>query len=139
MIKMSVTWEEIKVNEEFYTEIPSIEKIQLVKYAGASGDFNMIHQDEQTARNVGLPGIIVHGMLSMGVLGEHVKEIAGDNSFVNKLKVQFKGMVSLGERVICKAVVTNKNIETKQVDLDILAETEAGRVVTKGNASIKYY
>ena len=48
-------------------------------------------------------------------------------------------MVSLGERVICKAVVTNKNIETKQVDLDILAETEAGRVVTKGNASIKYY
>lgn len=136
---MSVTWEEIKVNEEFYTEIPSIEKIQLVKYAGASGDFNMIHQDEQTARKVGLPGIIVHGMLSMGVLGEHVKEIAGDNSFVNKLKVQFKGMVSLGERVICKAVVTNKNSETRQVDLDILAETEDGKVVTKGSASIKYY
>src|ERR1700694_5319275 len=47
-----------------------ITKMQLVKYAGASGDYNLIHTDDETARTVGLEGVIAHGMLSMAFLGE---------------------------------------------------------------------
>jgi acyl dehydratase len=49
---------------------PPITKLQLVKYAGASGDYNLIHTDDETARTVGLDGVIAHGMLSMAFLGE---------------------------------------------------------------------
>lgn len=138
-IRMSLTWEEISLNQEMILEKNPIEKVQLVKYAGASGDFNMIHQDEETALKVGLPKIIAHGMLSMGFLGEHVKDIAGDNGFVRKLKVQFRDMVFIGDKIICKAIAKKKDEQEKLIDLDILAETAEGRVVTKGSASIKYY
>src|ERR1700694_4733974 len=51
---------------------PPITKQQLVKYAGASGDYNLIHTDDETARTVGLEGVIAHGMLSMAFLGEYL-------------------------------------------------------------------
>ncbi|SDH24905.1 Acyl dehydratase [Alteribacillus persepolensis] len=136
---MSMTWQELKPEQELTLVKPPIEKLQLVKYAGASKDFNMIHQDEETAKKVGLPGIIAHGMLSMGFLGQLAQDAAGTNGFVSRLNVQFRGMVFPGDTVTCKAVVTEKNADTKTVDLDIWAETDAGKPVTKGQASITFH
>src|SRR4029077_13301594 len=59
---------------------PAITKVQLVKYAGASGDYNLIHTDDETARTVGLDGVIAHGMLSMAFLGEYLCWLAGPES-----------------------------------------------------------
>ena len=59
-----------------------VTKVQLVKYAGASGDFNLIHTDDETARRVGLEGVIAHGMLSMGSLGQYVAGLAGAENVV---------------------------------------------------------
>src|SRR5947207_15409392 len=59
---------------------PPITKMQLVKYAGASGDYNLIHTDDETARTVGLDGVIAHGMLSMAFLGEYLCWLAGPES-----------------------------------------------------------
>jgi hypothetical protein len=65
-----------------------ITKLQLVKYAGASGDYNLIHTDDETARSVGLEGVIAHGMLSMAFLGEYLCWLAGPES-VRRLSVRF--------------------------------------------------
>src|ERR1700745_516637 len=73
-----------------------ITKAQLVKYAGASGDYNLIHTDDETARRVGLPGVIAHGMLSMGFLGQYAAALAGDHAYVQSLQVRFAGMVRPG-------------------------------------------
>src|SRR6184192_4515442 len=59
---------------------PPITKVQLVRYAGASGDYNLIHTDDETARMVGLDGVIAHGMLSMAFLGEYLCWLAGPES-----------------------------------------------------------
>ena len=55
----------------------AINKLQLVKYAGASGDYNLIHTDDETARRVGLDGVIAHGMLSMAFLGQYLCWLTG--------------------------------------------------------------
>ena len=131
---------EFEINQEMAPLVkPPIEKLQLVKYAGASGDFNMIHIDEETALKSKLPGIIAHGMLSMGFLGQLISGLAGDDGFVSRLQVRFSGMVLLGESVTCRAKVTAKDEEKKTVDFAITAETAPGKITTVGNASIKFY
>src|SRR5207237_9848300 len=65
-----------------------INKLQLVKYAGASGDYNLIHTDDETARRVGLDGVIAHGMLSMAFLGQYLCWLTGPES-IHRLSVPF--------------------------------------------------
>ena len=65
-----------------------IEQIQLTRYAGASGDFNPIHWNDRTARAVGLPGVIAHGMLTMALAGRAVTEWAGDPGRVQEYGVR---------------------------------------------------
>lgn len=63
------------------------------RYAGASGDFNPIHIDAEFAKAVGLPGNILHGLYSMGLVSRAVTELAGgDPRALKKLSVQFRGM-----------------------------------------------
>src|SRR6202035_5973938 len=69
-----------------------ITKLQLVKYAGASGDYNLIHTDDETARSVGLDGVIAHGMLSMAFLREYLCWLAGAGS-IRRPSVRFFGIV----------------------------------------------
>ena len=118
---------------------PAIDKSQLVKYMGASGDFNLIHSDDETARKAGLPGVIVQGMLSMGFLGQFVGQIAGNRGFVSRLQVRFAGIVLPGTAVTCRAKVTAKDEEKRTIDLAISAETQLGKPSTIGNASLKFY
>ncbi|WP_227937910.1 MaoC/PaaZ C-terminal domain-containing protein [Alkalihalobacillus deserti] len=132
-------WNELELDQELKIDKDPIGKLQLVKYAGASGDFNMIHTDEETAKKVGLPGIIAHGMISMGVLGNFVNEIVGNQGFVSRLQVKFVGMVPLGQSLTCKARVIRKDEERRQVDLKISTEMEPGKFATLGEASIKYF
>ena len=63
-----------------------------VRYAGASGDFNPIHIDEEFARSVGLPGRILHGLWTMAQVARAVTESAGDPAALKRLEVQFRGM-----------------------------------------------
>ncbi|WP_134705121.1 MaoC/PaaZ C-terminal domain-containing protein [Ammoniphilus sp. YIM 78166] len=136
---MSLEWNELQVDQELeYVKSP-IEKVQLVKYAGASGDFNLIHTDDETARKVGLPGVIAHGMISMGFLGQFMEQIIGNQGFVSRLQVRFAGMVRPGDVVTCRAKVTAKNEEKKTVELAILAEKEAGKPSTVGSATLKFH
>src|SRR5437879_6021293 len=86
---------------------PPITKLQLVKYAGASGDYNLIHTDDETARSVGLDGVIAHGMLSMAFLGEYLCWLAGPES-VRRLSVRFVEMVRPGDTLTCRGRVKGR-------------------------------
>jgi acyl dehydratase len=115
-----------------------VTKVQLLKYAGASGDYNLIHTDVETARSVGLPDVIAHGMLSMGFLGQYVAGLAGPDG-VRRLEVRFGAPVRLGDVLTCRGVVKEVSDSTNGrslVVLDLWAENQRGEKVTTGQAEI---
>jgi acyl dehydratase len=77
-----------------------------VRYAGASGDFNPIHIDEEFAKSVGLPGRILHGLWSMAQVARAQSEGAGGPDKLKALSVQFRGMGALEEEVVVMSTVT---------------------------------
>lgn len=111
-----------------------VTKVQLVRYAGASGDYNLIHTDDETARRMGLDGVIAHGMLSMGFLGEYAAGIAGPQN-VRRLKVRFAAMVRPGDELTCGGVV--RSVEDGRVVLDLWAKNQDGDKVTTGEAEVE--
>lgn len=72
---------------------------QIVEYAEASGDRNPIHLDDEFARTVGLPGVIAHGLLQMGVMATVAAEAAGGPDRLRRLYCRFNGMVVPGDTV----------------------------------------
>jgi acyl dehydratase len=78
-------------------------KEQIAAYAEASGDHNPIHLDDDFARSVGLPGLIAHGMLQMGLMGVVAAEAAGGTGKLTRLYCRFAAMVVPGDTVIFTA------------------------------------
>ncbi|TMD44587.1 MAG: dehydratase [Chloroflexi bacterium] len=116
---------------------PPITKLQLVKYAGASGDYNLIHTDDETARSVGLEGVIAHGMLSMAFLGEYLCWLAGPES-VRRLSVRFNEMVRPGDILTCRGRVKERTMRDAvvQLQLEVWAENQRAERVTIGEAEV---
>lgn len=114
-----------------------VTKVQLVKYAGASGDYNLIHTDDETARRVGLDGVIAHGMLSMGFLGQYLASLAGPES-VRRLSVRFSAMVRPGDVLTCQGTVREARLsgDGGHAVLDVWAENQRGERVTVGDAEV---
>jgi len=115
-----------------------VHKVQLLKYAGASGDYNLIHTDVETARAVGLGDVIAHGMLSMGFLGQYLTTLAGPEG-VRRLKVRFQAMVRLQDVLTCKGVVKELSPAEggRQLALlEVWAENQKGEKVTAGEAEV---
>src|SRR3984885_14612508 len=75
---MTVRYADVEPGTEIPGESYRATRLDLVKYCGASGDFNVIHWNERLARSVGLPGVIAHGMYTMAQAGKFVTEWAGD-------------------------------------------------------------
>jgi len=115
-----------------------ITKLQLVKYAGASGDFNLIHTDDETARTVGLDGVIAHGMLSMAFLGEYLCWLAGPES-IRRLTVRFNEMVRPGDTLTCRVRVKERTTGTagSRLQLEVWAENQRAERVTVGDAEVQ--
>ncbi len=101
-----------------------ISEIQLVRYAGASGDFNPIHTVPRIAQMVGLDGIIAHGMLIMAFAGQMITDWAGVGS-VRRFKVRFSGMTEPGETVVCRGAAGEKLEEDGEARV-------CGRLTVKG-------
>lgn len=81
--------------------------LQLVRYAGASGDFNPLHTDPKVGEMIGTGGIIAHGMLIMGFVGHMLSDYVGPQA-LRKFKVRFKGMTHLGDVITCSGKITEK-------------------------------
>jgi acyl dehydratase len=117
---------------------PPITKLQLVKYAGASGDYNLIHTDDETARRVGLEGVIAHGMLSMAFLGEYLCWLAGPES-IRRLSVRFNEMVRPGDILTCRGRVKEYTSvgSGRRLQLEVWAENQRAERVTVGEAEVQ--
>lgn len=113
-----------------------IERLDLVRYAGASGDFNVIHWNDELARSVGLPGVIAHGMYSMGVAARMVAAYAGDPGAVKRLKVRFSAMILPGQTLTTGGEVAE--VDGGRVTLRFWADDDKGnRVLSKGEAELE--
>ncbi len=120
---------------------PPITQEQLRRYAEASGDYNPSHLDEKAAQQVGLDGVIAHGMLSMAFLGQFVKlQIAGiPGAHIEHLKVRFHNMVRLGDTITCHGKVTNRTTRedlSQVIVIDCWAQNQKGVKVAIGEAVV---
>jgi acyl dehydratase len=114
----------------------TIERADLVRYAGASGDFNPIHWNEEWATSVGLPGVIAHGMFSMAVAARMLSAYAGDPAAIKRLRVRFSAMIRPGQTLTVAGEVVA--VDGKQVSVRFWGEDEAGnRVLSKGEAELE--
>jgi acyl dehydratase len=105
-----------------------------VRYAGASGDFNPIHIDEEFARSVGLPGRILHGLWTMAQVARAQTEAAGGPERLRRLSVQFRGMGVPEQEVVVSSTVREVSGGVAVID----AEARQGdtRIVRRGEAEI---
>ncbi|MBN1310835.1 MAG: hypothetical protein JXB30_05385 [Anaerolineae bacterium] len=105
---MTLYFEDVNVGDELPELVKGpISETQLVRYSGASGDFNPIHTVPRVAQEVGLDGIIAHGLLIMAFGGQCLTAWAGAGS-VRQFKVRFSGMTKPSETVVCTGKVTKK-------------------------------
>ncbi|HJS96718.1 MAG TPA: MaoC/PaaZ C-terminal domain-containing protein [Solirubrobacteraceae bacterium] len=105
-----------------------------VRYAGASGDFNPIHIDEEFAQRVGLPGRILHGLWTMAQVARAHTDAAGGPEGLKRLSVQFRGMGRIGEEIVVSGSV--RSVEDGVAVVDSQAEQAGSRLIRNGVAEI---
>ena len=111
-------------------------RMDLVRYAGASGDFNPIHTDEEFARAAGNPTVFGHGMLTAAFVGKCVTDFVGHEN-LRRFKVRFATRVWPGDTITCKGRVTKKYEQDheKRIDGEVVAINQKGEIAVSGTFS----
>lgn len=132
-------YEDVQVGAEITPLVKAPTTQQLVRYAGASGDFHRIHYDDPYARSLGFPGVIVHGLLKSACLGQMLTDWAGPRSWVKKIGTEWRRIDVPGDTLTCKGRVTNKYVENGEhlVELEIWTENGTGQTTTLGKATVR--
>jgi acyl dehydratase len=105
-----------------------------VRYAGASGDFNPIHIDEEFAKQVGLPGRILHGLWTMAQVARAHTEAAGGPEKLKRLSVQFRGLGRLEQEIVVSGTVRELDGDIATVDSEAVQDGQ--RIIRKGEAEL---
>jgi len=120
-------------------EIPELrvtpDKYLTVRYAGASGDFNPIHIDEEFAKAVGLPGRILHGLWTMAQVARAQTEAAGGPEHLKRLTVQFRGMGVPEQEVVVTGTVREQR--DGRVIVETVAEQAGNQIVRNAQAELE--
>ncbi len=120
------------------TQIPGVkitpDKFLTVRYAGASGDFNPIHIDEEFAKAVGLPGRILHGLWTMAQVARAQTEASGSAASLKRLKVQFRGMGLPEHEVIVTGMV--REVSDGRALIDTVAEQDGNQIIRNAEAEV---
>jgi acyl dehydratase len=106
-----------------------------VRYAGASGDFNPIHVDEEFARQVGLPGRILHGLWTMAQVARAHTEALGGPDKLERLSVQFRGLGMLEQEITVRGTIREVDGGRAVVDSD--AEQGGKKIIKNGEAELR--
>ena len=110
------------------------DKYLTVRYAGASGDFNPIHIDEEFAKAVGLPGRILHGLWTMAQVARAQTEAAGGPEHLKRLKVQFRGMGLPEHEVLVTGTV--REVGSGTAIIDTVAEQDGNQIIRNAEAEV---
>jgi len=127
------------------TELPPasypVTRLSLVKYCGASGDFNVIHWNERIARSVGLPDVIAHGMFTMAQAGRYVTDWAGDAGALLEFGVRFSAPVVVPDDGTGATIEVTGTVEEKldgnRVVLGLTARSGEAKVLTRARAVVR--
>jgi acyl dehydratase len=119
------------------TAIEKVDRAMFVKYAGASGDFNPIHWNEDFAKSAGYPGVFAQGMFTAGVLASFLTSWVGEEN-VRKFRTRFVGQVWPGETILCSAKVTKVYAEGAETraDIDLEVTNDKGERKIDGSATV---
>ena len=110
------------------------DKYLTYRYAGASGDFNPIHIDEEFARSVGLPGRILHGLYMMAQVARAVSAAGDGPEALRRLEVQFRGMGFPEQEITVTSTV--KDVTDGVATIETEAEQDGRRIIRKGQAEV---
>lgn len=113
--------------------VPNITRTHIVRYAGASGDFNPIHHDELYAIRTGNDRVFAMGMLTAGFLSHMITDWVGDGN-LKKYKIRFATRIWPGDTVICKGKITKKYAREGQncIEAEVFAENQKGEKAVIG-------
>ncbi len=118
-----------------------VSRLSLVKYCGASGDFNVIHWNERIARSVGLPNVIAHGMFTMAQAGRYVTDWAGDAGALVEYGVRFSAMVVVPDDDTGATIEVSGTVEEKLdgnlVAVALTARSGDAKVLTRARAVVR--
>ena len=107
-VPVKLYFEDVQVGDAIPKLVKSpVSHLQLVRYAGASGDFNPLHTDPRIGELIGVGGIIAHGMLIMGFVGQMLSDYVGPTT-LRKFDVRFKGMTRIDDVITCTGTITEK-------------------------------
>ncbi len=120
-------------------QIPEVrvtpDKYLTARYAGASGDFNPIHIDEEFARAVGLPGRILHGLWTMAQVARAQTDAAGNPATLKRLSVQFRGMGVPEQEIVVTGTV--REVSDGRVIVDTVAEQAGNQIIRNAEAELE--
>ena len=118
-----------------------VTRLSLVKYCGASGDFNVIHWNERVARAVGLPGVIAHGMFTMAQAGRFVTDWAGPGALVTEFGTRFSAPVVVPDDDTGAQIEVSGTIEALlgdgRVALALTAKSAGAKVLSRVRAVVQ--
>jgi acyl dehydratase len=136
MGEQKLNFADVKVGDEAPVVTHKLTRTDLVKYAGASGDFNPMHHDEVLAKAAGQPSVFGHGMFSMGLLGSALTDYVGIGN-IQRYQVRFARQTWPDEVLSTRIVVTAKREEggKKLVDLAVSLSNAEGETKVVGEAT----
>ena len=149
-----VRFEDLEKGQDIGLRTVELSRASLVRYAGASGDFNPIHWNERLAQSVGLSGVIAHGMLTMGTAVQLVSDWAGDPGAIVDYQTRFTKPVPVADApggenpdtptnaltISGKVGALNEEERTARIDLTVTARDEEGKeqkVLMKSQAVVR--
>jgi acyl dehydratase len=136
-----VTFAEVEPGTELAPVTYPVTRLSLVKYCGASGDFNVIHWNERIAKSVGLPNVIAHGMFTMAEAGRYVTDWAGPRAMVTEYGVRFSSPVVVPDDDTGAEIEISGKVEEKldgnRVVLVLTARSGGTKVLTRARAVVR--
>jgi len=126
---------ELKAGEQIPQVSVTPDKYLTSRYAGASGDFNPIHIDEDFARAVGLPGRILHGLWTMAQVARAQTQAAGGPGHLKRLTVQFRGMGLPEHEVMVSGTV--REVNDGRALIDTVAEQDGNQIIRNAEAELE--
>jgi acyl dehydratase len=137
----TIKYADVAAGDELPPAAYPVTRLSLVKYCGASGDFNVIHWNERIARSVGLPDVIAHGMFTMAQAGRYVSDWAGDPGAVMEFGVRFSSMVVVPDDAAGATIEVSGKVEEKldgnRVVLALTARSGEAKVLTRARAVVR--
>ena len=125
----------MKPGDELTTLRTTPDKYLTVRYAGASGDYNPIHIDEEFAKQVGLPGRILHGLWTMSQVARAQTEAGGGPHALKRLSVQFRGMGLPEQEIVVRSTVREVRDDETAV-VETVAEQSGNQIIRNAEAEL---